>query len=125
MPHPEPLGADDVEDPGLVLEAEEGDVPGGRRALAVSDHPGDPDPGGVLHLTQAGDREHPVGRQLLPQQRHRMVIQGDAGGPGIRGGELGIAHPRQHRRLCADREMRQGAWGLLGGGTRRPQRLPA
>src|SRR5207245_11299042 len=52
---PQALRADDVEEPGLVLQVEEGGALGGGRTLPVRDHSSHEHPGAVLDLLQRID----------------------------------------------------------------------
>ena len=62
------LGADHVDEPGLVLEVEEHRALRGRRLLAVRHHSGDLDDAAVGELAQIGRGDHALAGQLVAHE---------------------------------------------------------
>ena len=127
---PAPLGDDHVDQAGLVLQVHEDGAARGGRALAVGHHPGHQDLGRVLGVggrvgRQAGGGDDPDAVQLGPDEPGGVPVGADAGGPQVRRGLLGRAHPRQARGLGPGDDPGQAVGAGLGDGTDRPEGGPA
>ena len=80
---PAPLGHDDVDEAGLVLEVDERDALGGGRALAVGDHPADE------HLRAVGTTSSAAARRSPRRGRSSSSRQNRVGWPS---GDTPVAH---------------------------------
>lgn len=83
-------GADDVDHAGLVFEVDEHHTAGGGWALAVGDEPADPDPLTGAQGGQVGRGGGAGGGEVVADVLDGVAVGGDAGGPEVGEGLLGL-----------------------------------
>ena len=76
---PHALRADDVDEPGLVLQVHERRAPRRRRPLPVGHHPADPHPGGMADVAEARRGDDAECIEAGPYQLGRIPVGGHPG----------------------------------------------